>query len=64
MDSNELLSVRKVSEIEGVHRMYIYKLIREGRIETVAIGDRIYIPKSYHIKRKQQKTLGDDNASN
>ena len=52
MDSNELLSVRKVSEIEGVHRMYIYKLIREGRIETVAIGDRIYIPKSYQIKAK------------
>ena len=52
MDATELLSVRKVSEIEGVHRIYIYKLIREGRIETVAIGDRIYIPKSYQIKPK------------
>ena len=52
MDATELLSVRKVSEIEGVHRTYIYKLIREGRIETIAIGDRIYIPKSYQIKPK------------
>tara|TARA_Y100001951_G_C11078065_1_gene149780 strand:- start:13 stop:195 length:183 start_codon:yes stop_codon:yes gene_type:complete len=52
MDANELLSVRKVSEIEGVHRTYIYKLIKEGRIETIAIGDRIFIPKSYQIKPK------------
>tara|TARA_Y100001937_G_C7040928_1_gene294553 strand:+ start:244 stop:426 length:183 start_codon:yes stop_codon:yes gene_type:complete len=52
MDATELLSVRKVSEIEGVHRTYIYKLIKEGRIETIAIGDRIFIPKSYQIKPK------------
>tara|TARA_X000001388_G_scaffold44657_1_gene31681 strand:+ start:12020 stop:12202 length:183 start_codon:yes stop_codon:yes gene_type:complete len=52
MDANELLSVRKVSQLEGVHRTYIYKLIKEGRIETIAIGDRIFIPKSYQIKAK------------
>jgi excisionase family DNA binding protein len=46
-EKRKLISVKEFAEITGVSRWYTYKLIKEGKIPHVKVGDKITIPRSY-----------------
>jgi excisionase family DNA binding protein len=46
-EKRKLISVKEFTEITGVSRWYTYKLIKEGKILHVKVGDKITIPRSY-----------------
>lgn len=51
-------SVTEVAELLGISRSYAYKLVKEGKIPVLDLGNRKVVPKAYldkWIKEKSKK---------